>query len=69
MTAAAVGVILNLALVFGAAVLLPRGLAGGIDLFALIIGAAAFAALALFKVNDPWVIAAGAAAGLLRAVL
>lgn len=68
-TAAVVGVILNLALVFGAAVLLPRGPAGGVDLFALAVGAAAFAALAVFDVDDPWVIAGGAAAGLLRVFL
>ncbi|MGH9400428.1 MAG: chromate efflux transporter, partial [Thermoanaerobaculia bacterium] len=68
-TAAVVGVILNLALFFGAAVLLPRGPAGGVDLFALCVGAAALVALALFEVDDPWVIAAGAAAGLLRALL
>ncbi|MGH9398949.1 MAG: chromate efflux transporter, partial [Thermoanaerobaculia bacterium] len=68
-TAAVVGVILNLALVFGAAVVFPRGPAGGVELFALCVGGAALAALALFEVDDHWVIAAGAAAGLLRALL
>jgi chromate transporter len=68
-TAAVVGVILNLALVFGSAVLFPHGLSGGLDLFALAVGAAAFAALVAGRANDLWVVAAGAAAGLLRALL
>ena len=49
MTAAVVGVILNLALVFGAAVIWPHGFAGGVDWFAAALGAAAFVALYRFK--------------------
>jgi chromate transporter len=66
-TSAVVGVILNLAFVFGAAVLFPRGLAGGLNLFAAIVGASAFCALVFLDVNALWIIGAGAAAGLLRA--
>jgi chromate transporter len=68
-TAAVVGVILNLALVFGAAVLLPHGFAGGLNFFAVIVGASAFCALVFLEVNDLWVIGAGAAAGLLRVLV
>lgn len=68
-TAAVVGVILNLAFVFGAAVLLPHGWAGGLNVFAAVVGAFAFGALVFLKVNDLWVIGAGAAAGLLRVLV
>lgn len=68
-TAAVVGVILNLALVFGAAVLLPIGPAGGLNVFVAVVGASAFYALTFLKINDLWVIGAGAAAGLLRALV
>ena len=68
-TAAVVGVILNLALVFGAAVLFPHGLAGGLNLFAAAVGASAFSALVFLELNDLWVIGAGAAAGLLRVLV
>jgi chromate transporter len=68
-TAAVVGVILNLALVFGAAVVFPRGLAGGLDPFALALSAAAFAALYRWKADVLLVVLAGGAVGLLRALL
>jgi chromate transporter len=63
-TAAVVGVVLNLALVFGAAVIWPRGLAGGTDLFALAMSAAAFVALYRFKADVLWVVIAGGLVGL-----
>ncbi|HEX8354012.1 MAG TPA: chromate efflux transporter [Pyrinomonadaceae bacterium] len=68
-TAAVVGVILNLALVFGAAVIWPRGLAGGPDWFAAALGAAAFVALYRFKVDVLWVVLAGGLLGLARTFL
>jgi len=63
-TAAMVGVVLNLALVFGAAVIWPRGLAGGTDFFALAPSAAAFFALYHLKADVLWVVLAGGALGL-----
>lgn len=66
-TAAVVGVILNLALVFGAAVIWPRGLTGGVDWFAVLLSVAAFAALSRFRIDVLWVVLGGALAGLLWA--
>ncbi|HZH90297.1 MAG TPA: chromate transporter [Pyrinomonadaceae bacterium] len=69
-TAAVVGVILNLALVFGVAVIWPQGLlAGETNLFALILTVAAFVALYRWKLDVLWVVLAGGALGLLRAWL
>jgi chromate transporter len=68
-TAAVVGVILNLALVFGAAVILPRGLGGGPDLFALALTALAFVALYRLKIEVLWVVLAGGLLGLARGLL
>jgi chromate transporter len=56
-TAAVVGVILNLALVFGATVMT--------DWFAVVLAVAAFVALYRFKVDVLWVVLAGGLAGLL----
>ena len=64
-TAAVVGVILNLALVFGAAVLWPRGLAGGTNWFAVLLGLAAFVALYRLKLDVLWVVLSGGLVGLL----
>ncbi len=66
-TAAVVGVILNLALVFGAAVILT-GTGGplGIDWFPAAISIGAFIALFYFKIDVLWVILAGGVLGLLR---
>jgi chromate transporter len=50
-TASVVGVILNLALVFGAAVIWPQGSGGGADWFAAALSAAAFVALYRFKAD------------------
>jgi chromate transporter len=63
-TAAVVGVVLNLALVFGAAVIWPRGWSGGTDWFAAALGLAAFAALYRFKVDVLWVVIGGGLLGL-----
>jgi chromate transporter len=65
-TAAVVGVILNLALVFGAAVIWPRGLAGGADWFAALMSLAAFVVLYRFKTDVLWVVIAGGLVGLAR---
>ncbi|MGQ0762675.1 MAG: chromate efflux transporter [Acidobacteriota bacterium] len=63
-TAAVVGVVLNLAIVFGAAVIWPRGLAQGTNWFALLIGIASFVALYRFKADVLWVVLAGGLIGL-----
>ena len=68
-TASVVGVILNLALVFGAAVIWPRGLAEGTNWFAAIMSVAAFIALYRFKVEVLWVVLAGGVLGLARILL
>lgn len=68
-TAAVVGVILNLALVFGAAVIWPHGLAAGPDWFAAALGVAAFVALYRFRVEVLWVVLAGGLLGLARALV
>ncbi|HZM69285.1 MAG TPA: chromate efflux transporter [Candidatus Cryosericum sp.] len=68
-TAAVVGIILNLALVFGAAVIVPRGLAGGVAWFPAAVAALAFAILHRFGPNVLWAVLAGALAGLARALL
>ena len=63
-TAAVVGVILNLAVVFGIAVVWPQGLAGGTEWFALALGAAAFLALYRYGLDVLWVVLAGGLIGL-----
>jgi chromate transporter len=68
-TAAVVGVVLNLALVFGVAVIWPRGLAGGTNWFAVIMGVAAFIALYRFKADVLWVVLGGGLIGLALALL
>ena len=68
-TAAIVGVILNLAAVFGLAVLLPGGWGQPPDLFALALTIAAFVALQIFEVESVWVVLAGSAVGLAAAML
>jgi chromate transporter len=65
-TAAVVGVVFNLALVFGAAVIFPRGFGGGVDLFSLALSSVAFVALYRFKAEVLWVVLACGAVGLLR---
>ena len=68
-TAAVVGVVLNLALVFGAAVIWPHGLSGGTNWFAAILSVAAFIALYRFKADVLWVVIIGGLIGLGRALL
>jgi len=68
-TAAVVGVILNLAVVFGVAVLFPAGWGKPPDWFALAIAVAALAALLRLRIEDLWVVLAGAALGLIRVLL
>jgi chromate transporter len=68
-TAAVVGVILNLALVFGATVLLPGGPAGGVDWMAAIVAAVAFVALWRLRVDVLWVVLCGGLLGLLVELL
>src|SRR5687768_15101581 len=68
-TAAIVGVVLNLALVFGAAVIFPNGFAGSIDWFSAALTAVAFLALYKFKADVLAVVLIGGATGLIRAFL
>lgn len=68
-TAAVVGVILNLALVFGVAVIWPHGLKGGTDWFAALMSVAAFVALYRFKADVLWVVLTGGLIGLARILL
>jgi chromate transporter len=65
-TAAVVGVILNLALVFGAAVIWPHNLSGGINWFAAVVSIAAFVALYLLKLDVLLVVLAGGVLGFLH---
>ena len=68
-TASIVGVVLNLALVFGAAVIWPLGFSGIPDWFAANMSVAAFIALYKFKADVLWVVLAGGLVGLLRMLL
>jgi len=65
-TAAVVGVILTLAVSFGAAVIFSGR---SVNFFALLFGAAAFLALFRFKIDVLWLIAAGAFLGLCKVLL
>ncbi|HMQ05182.1 MAG TPA: chromate efflux transporter [Pyrinomonadaceae bacterium] len=64
-TAAVVGVVLNLALVFGAAVIFPNGITGSVDWFSAAMTAAAFLALYKYKADVLVVVLAGGAVGLI----
>jgi chromate transporter len=68
-TAAVVGVILNLAIVFGVTVIWPQGLMGGTEWFAAALTAAAFIALYRLKIEVLWVVFAGGLMGLGRILL
>jgi chromate transporter len=68
-TAAVVGVILNLALVFGAAVIWPNGLSNGTDWFAATLSAISFIALYLLKADVLLVVILGGLVGLGRTLL
>jgi chromate transporter len=65
-TAAIVGVILNLALVFGAAVIFHDG---SISWFAVVLTVLAFLALFRFKIDVLWVVLAGGALGILKTAI
>ena len=65
-TASVVGVILNLALVFGAAVIFPAGFDDNINVFAITLSIVSFAALFYLKIDVLWVVLAGGVIGLLR---
>ena len=64
-TAAVVGVILNLALVFGAAVIFANGSIDHVNWFALVLSLAAFAALFRLQIDVLWVVLAGGTIGLI----
>ncbi|MEN9880286.1 MAG: chromate efflux transporter [Pseudomonadota bacterium] len=68
-SAAVVGVILNLALFFGYHTLWANGFDGGFDVVAAVIAVAAFVALFNYKTNVLTVIGASAMAGLLIKLL
>jgi len=68
-TAAVVGVVVNLALFFAWHVLWPQGSAGGFDALSALIGVAAFTALFRFKAEIMPVIGACALAGLAASAL
>src|SRR3990172_2981881 len=63
-TAAVVGVVLNLALIFGVAVVWPAGWNGGTSWFALAMSAGAFVLLTRHHVDVAWVVVAGGLLGL-----
>ena len=68
-TAAVVGVVLNLALVFGAAVIWPEGAGGGIRWAAVGLSVAAFVFLYRYKVDVLWVVLGGGLIGLVSRLL
>jgi chromate transporter len=68
-TAAVVGVILNLALVFGTAVIFPQGFSGDVNWFAAVMSTAAFVALYKFKAEVLWVVLTGGAIGCVKTLL
>lgn len=64
-TAAVVGVVLNLALVFGTAVIFPDGITGSVDWFSAAMTASAFVALYKYKADVLVVVLVGGAVGLI----
>ena len=81
-TAAVVGVILNLAVTFGVHVLfervstvdvlggfLPAPSLSSVDVFALVVATATFVALWRFRLNILWIVGASALAGLLKVIV
>jgi chromate transporter len=68
-TAAVVGVVLNLALVFGIAVILPHGTLENADWFAALMSIASFIALYKFKADVLLVVLIGGLIGLIRTFL
>ena len=68
-TAAVVGVVLNLALVFGVTVIWPGGFTGGVNWFAAVMSALSFVALYKLKADVLWVVLSGGVVGLGRTLL
>lgn len=68
-TAAVVGVVLNLAVVFGTAVIWPSGVLTSPDVVAAALCLAALAALHLFSLDIVWIVLAGGLVGLVRSFL
>ncbi len=68
-TAAVVGVILNLALVFGLTVIFPNGFSINFDWFALSLSIAAFVALVRFKIDVLIVVLVGGLLGLIKTLI
>ena len=68
-TSAVVGVILNLALVFGAAVIFTSGSITDVNLFAVLLSIAAFVALFVFKIDVLWVVLGGGLIGFIRTLV
>jgi chromate transporter len=64
-TAAVVGVVLNLALVFGTAVIAPNGFNGSVNWFAAVMSIIAFIALYRFKIEVLWVVLSGGLIGMI----
>ena len=65
-TAAVVGVIVNLAVFFGAHVLFPTGLQGAFEGFYALMSIAAFIALWRYKLDILWVLAGSALIGVIH---
>lgn len=65
-TSAVVGVVLNLALVFGVTVIFPNGYGGNIEWFSAVMSIAAFVALHKFKADVLMVVLIGGLIGLAR---
>jgi chromate transporter len=68
-TAAVVGVVLNLAVIFGLTVIWPQGLSGSTNWFAVVLTVAAFIALYRFKLDVLWVVVSGGLIGLAYTLL
>ena len=68
-TAAVVGVILNLALVFGVTVIIPDGSAANINWFAAVLSVLSFIALFLMKIDVLFVILGGGLIGLIASLI
>jgi chromate transporter len=68
-TSAVVGVILNLALVFGFAVIAPQGFSVDVNWFAALLSVAAFVALYRYKVDVLTVVLVGGLIGMMKVLL
>ncbi len=68
-TAAVVGVILNLAVVFGEAALFPQGSSAMPDWISVAVAVAGFVAIHRYEVGVTWLVLAGGALGAVRTLL